>query len=311
MAMGAVPPAPSHSHQRVRIDWVHITGLLTGGAVCQTLESILGMPIVPKLGPGVMGYATRYALMVREGTRPTTIGAFCEGRAQRGKNLLQLNARGCALLADHWAKVHGSLTTLNVRITRIDLAVDFHDGEHDVDEAVKLYEAGAFAVRGRQPKCSMAGDWLHGRDGRTFYVGRRVNGKLLRVYEKGRQLGDLNSCWVRWELQLGSKERELPLAILVNPAPYFAGAYPALAQVLPAASIILPTRAIERTADLVHRLHHLRASYGATLTEAMSLAGATPVGVLNALRGPRLQANDQSRTPSWEEVLVELKQRST
>jgi phage replication initiation protein len=293
----------------VHIDWLHVTGLLSASVVCRALESILGVPVDVKLGPGLMGYATRYALMVPEGTRLITIGAFCEGTAQLDRNLLQLNARGCALLADQWAEMHTWLLTVNVRITRVDFALDFHEGEHDVDEAVRLYEAGAFAVRGRQPKCSIAGDWLRDKDGRTFYVGRRQNGKLLRVYEKGRQLGDLKSRWVRWELQLGRKERDLPLAILINPAPYFAGAYPALAQILPTTSIALPTRAIERIADLVHRLHHLRASYGTTLAEVMGLAGATPESVLDVLRGPRPQAREPPDALTWDVVLAKFNQR--
>ena len=36
--------------------------------------------------------------------------------------------------------------------------------------------------------------------GRTLYIGKRKNGKLLRVYEKGKQLGDPSSPWVRWRL---------------------------------------------------------------------------------------------------------------
>ncbi|MCW5669386.1 MAG: replication initiation factor domain-containing protein [Hydrogenophaga sp.] len=311
VAAGVMPPAPGSPPPRVQIDWLHITGQLSVAVVCRTLESILGEPVITRLGPGLMGYATRYALMVREGPKLITIGAFCEGEAQRAWNLLQLNAHGCGLLGTKWAGMLGWLMTVRVRITRIDLAVDFHQGEHDVDEGVELYKAGAFAVRGRQPKCSLAGDWLHGRDGRTFYVGRRPNGKLLRIYEKGRQLGDLKSLWVRWELQLGNKERDLPLGILIDPASFFAGAYPPLQKILQAAPINLPTRATERTADLSRRLHHLRASYGATLAETMGLAGATPEGVVDALRGPQPQARDPPTADglTWAAVLALLNRR--
>jgi phage replication initiation protein len=276
--------------------------------VSRTLESILGVALITKLGPGLMGYATRYVLMVREGNRLTTIGAFCEGEAQRDRNLLQLNSRGCAMFAGKWASMYAWLMTVRVRITRIDLAVDFYQGEHDVDEGVELYDTGAFAVRGRQPKSSLAGDWLRGEDGRTFYVGRRVSGKLLRIYEKGRQLGDLRSRWVRWELQLGNKERDLPPGILTDPDAYFAGAYPALQHILPAASISLPTRAIERATHLAHRLHHLRESYGATLDEALSLKGATPFSVVSALRRAR-PGPAEALSATWQEVLASLERR--
>lgn len=311
MAMGDAPSAPESPPTRVHIDWLHVTMLLPLSVVCRVLELILGLHVITKLGPGIMGYATRYALMVREGSKLIAIGAFCEGHAQRGWNLLRISGRGCAVLAGKWASMYRWLMTVQMRITRVDLALDFHQGEHDVDEAVALYEAGGFAVRGRQPKSSLAGDWLHGQDGRTFYVGSRDHGKLLCVYEKGRQLGDLNSLRVRWELRLGNKERDLPLGILIDPDPYFAGAYPALQKILPAAPINLPTRATERTADLARRLYHLRASYGATLAEAMDLAGATSEGVIDALRCPQPQARDPPTAEglTWAAVLALLNRR--
>lgn len=36
------------------------------------------------------------------------------------------------------------------------------------------------------PECDQAGNLINPNgDGRTFYVGKRKNGKMLRVYEKG------------------------------------------------------------------------------------------------------------------------------
>lgn len=293
------------------IDTLHAT-FLKGAAASQDVMASLGVildrPVFMRAVPGTMGYAVRYMLDVRQGSQRIAIGALCEGEAQRNWNLFQLNARGCTMHSERWQKLHGLFAAIGARITRIDLAVDFLHGEHDVDDAVKLYEAGAFDVRGRRPKCSLAGDWMFHQVGRTFYVGIRVNGKLLRVYEKGRQLGDLKSPWVRWELQLGRKERDLPLEILLDSDPYFAGAYPALQQILPAASISLPTRAIERATHLVHRLHHLRASYGATLDEALSLKGATPFAVVSALRRARL-GPAEVLSATWQEVLASLERR--
>lgn len=295
----------------VIIDTLHATFLKGAAAspdVMASVGAILDLPVFMRPVPGSMGYSTRHMLDVQQGSQRIAIGAISEGEAQRNWNLLQLNARGCAMHAGRWQKLHGLFVAIGARVTRIDLAVDFLHGEHDVDEAVKLYEAGAFDVRGRRPKCSLAGDWMFRQVGRTFYVGIRANGKLLRVYEKGRQLGDLKSPRVRWELQLGRKERDLPLDILLDPGPYFAGAYPALQQILPAASISLPTRAIERATDLVHRLHHLRASYGATLDEALSLKDATPFAVVSALRRTRADTAEVP-TVTWREVLSSLERR--
>jgi phage replication initiation protein len=82
----------------------------------------------------------------------------------------------------------------------------------------------------------MRGNWLFpDGSGLSFYVGSRTSGKLLRVYEKGKQLGgaasELFPDWVRSELELHNEGRVIPLGILINPGPYLAGAYPALAWV--------------------------------------------------------------------------------
>ena len=62
---------------------------------------------------------------------------------------------------------------------------------------------------------------------RWTLLGRRKNGKLLRIYEKGKQLGDRSSLWVRWELELHNKDREVPWDVLLRPGDYVAGAYKA------------------------------------------------------------------------------------
>ena len=64
--------------------------------------------------------------------------------------------------------------------------------------------------------------------GRSLYVGSRESGKLLRIYEKGKQLGDSKSKWVRWELELHSSQRIIPLEAMIKPSEFLAGAYPAL-----------------------------------------------------------------------------------
>ncbi|MBY5949328.1 replication initiation factor domain-containing protein, partial [Photobacterium rosenbergii] len=64
--------------------------------------------------------------------------------------------------------------------------------------------------------------------GKSFYVGTRDAGKMLRVYEKGKQLNSEHQDWVRWELELRAKDRVLPFDVLLTPDKYLAGAYPAL-----------------------------------------------------------------------------------
>ena len=52
------------------------------------------------------------------------------------------------------------------------------------------------------------GDWKYlDRDklGRTLQIGCRTSDKMLRAYEKGKQLGDKNSDWLRIEVELKGK----------------------------------------------------------------------------------------------------------
>lgn len=113
------------------------------------------------------------------------------------------------------------------KITRWDGAVDDYEGKHSVDVAVKYYLDGKFNAGGKMPGCSQNGNWLMpDGSGRTFYVGKRENGKMLRVYEKGMQLGAKWHPWVRWELELHSVDRVIPWDVLLEPGKYVAGAYP-------------------------------------------------------------------------------------
>ena len=72
--------------------------------------------------------------------------------------------------------------------------MDRFDGNPSVDDAVTFYQSNQFNAGGNRPSCSQLGNWIvPDGSGRTFYVGKRKNGKLLRVCEKGKQLGDSES----------------------------------------------------------------------------------------------------------------------
>ena len=112
------------------------------------------------------------------------------------------------------------------RITRWDGAVDDLNGKHSIEWAVDQYRKGGFSTGGNKPFTLQHGDWeIRNGNGRTFEVGRRKNGKFLRVYEKGKEQGDPSSPWVRWELQLGKRGREIPWLVLLVPGQFVAGAY--------------------------------------------------------------------------------------
>lgn len=72
-------------------------------------------------------------------------------------------------------------------------------------------------------------DWFNDTNlGRTFYIGSRKNSsRLVRVYEKGKQLGDPDSPWVRVEVSYRRRDLVLPPDMLLNPTAYISE-YPAI-----------------------------------------------------------------------------------
>ncbi|WP_052260708.1 replication initiation factor domain-containing protein [Photobacterium gaetbulicola] len=149
-------------------------------------------------------------------------------------------------------EVHNALHQLpGAKITRVDIAFDSLDGKYNIQTARKMAEHGQFVTRGRPSsycyiesghmsqvasyqKTSGNSETLKKRfgfvadKGKSLYVGTRDAGKMLRVYEKGKQLKSEHKDWVRWELELRAKDRVLPFDVLLEPDKYLAGAYPAL-----------------------------------------------------------------------------------
>ena len=154
------------------------------------------------------------------------------GEAQRGTVYVSIPGTiSGALTAHKLAQIAVFLEKTGARLTRLDCAVDDYDGRFLTIERVReWYAEGRFISNGRPPKATFISDEGSG-GGCTFYVGHRRSGKVLRVYEKGKQLGDVTSPWVRVEVQLGNKHRPLPWEALSRPADVLAGAYPALESV--------------------------------------------------------------------------------
>lgn len=149
------------------------------------------------------------------------------GKHQRGTIHVELNAHACRRVQD-WNAVRLWGETYAASITRVDLAHDDFTGDQvNILNALEWLKDGAFSSNGRPPAAQLIDD-LGSNKGKTFYVGRRESGKFLRVYEKGKQLGDESSPWARVEVELRNKSRVVPWDALVRPGQYLAGAYPAL-----------------------------------------------------------------------------------
>lgn len=207
---------------------------------------------------------------------------FAHG-GQRHTAFLSFPGEGCAFVSN-WQ----SLTThlrdeLRGHITRWDGAADDFQGHHSVDHAVELYKVDGFNNSGRQPLPRQLGNWITPDSlGRTFQVGNRKNGKLIRVYEKGKQLGDPNSPWVRWEVELHAIDRVIPWDVLQRPGDYVAGAYPCLSWVSDRASRIRTVKAQDAIAyDRLKRIGSI--AYG-TLVNLMVQREGSAERVVELLR---------------------------
>jgi phage replication initiation protein len=189
----------------------------------QPILAILGhrfAPVVP-LGHGLHGWREAHAF--------GETGAKLAIGGQHGTAFLSFSGEACSLISmAQWIELASFLRDRwGCRITRWDGAIDDFAGVHSVDSAVELFKAGLFSTGGRLPSVSQHGDWLtDSGSGRTFEIGKRKNGKLLRVYEKGMQLGCPSHPWVRWELELHNKDRDIPWEVLLDPGRLFAGAFP-------------------------------------------------------------------------------------
>ncbi len=202
---------------------------------------------------------------------------------------LQLSGDACARV-ECWATLVEFVQQRCGHLTRVDLAFDDFHGQRSVEHAVELYRAGEFcsaAGGARSGKttvsCSTAGNWIEqDGKGRTLYIGKARNGKMLRVYEKGRQLGCESSPWVRWEVQITNRDRTIPLAALLEPASYARGAYPALAFISGVPARIATRRQAERI-TVAELTHHAREAYG-PLLDVLHKSGVSAVALVERIR---------------------------
>lgn len=191
------------------------------GGFFHSLFAILGKKFSPAVDRkrGLHGY--KHSFNLGESSAMFAYGG------QAGTALVSLPGEACALVDDWSTVVEFFKAFNNAHITRWDGAVDDFEGTHSVDHAVDCYRSGIFTAGGNAPSCNQNGNWIEpDGHGRTFYIGKRKNGKMLRVYEKGMQLGGLWHPWVRWEVELHNVDRVIPWEVLLEPGRYVVGCYP-------------------------------------------------------------------------------------
>jgi phage replication initiation protein len=245
---------------------------------------------------GLHGYKTSFNI-------GKTGGLFAFG-GQRGTALVSMPGSACALIPDWHGVYHLFHEILKGRITRWDGAVDVFDGVPSVDDAVRFYLTDQFNAGGNKPSCSQQGNWIEADGtGRTFYVGKRKNGKLLRVYEKGKQLGDASSPWVRWELELHNRDRVIPWEVILEPGKYLAASYRCMGWV---SEIQERIRTTQQTASISyqHLAHYARQAYGPLINVMLEVEGS-PEKVIELLQRPGIPARLQLGEHSPAEFITE------
>ncbi|MRN38046.1 replication initiation factor family protein [Neisseria brasiliensis] len=192
----------------------------------ELLQEILGFGITQKLPfKGKFFYKSCYQL----GPDNVEYGKVHYG-GQRDTILVELNGTGCMAALPGWEnRLYEFLSKcIRPKITRVDVAHDFFNGEYTPDQAMLDHDNGHYDVHNMRPKSECRGTAWRNEDGsgKTFYIGKRGNSKFTRVYEKGRQFGDVDSPWVRFETEFRAGDIEIPLDMLLYSGSYLGGAYP-------------------------------------------------------------------------------------
>ena len=204
------------------------------------------------------------------------------GDTQRGSIHVSLNAHGCACIED-WKAVQAWGRAHTTHITRVDLTHDDHLGQQiTVETAIACFKEGKFNFNGRPPNAKFTDDFDKG-SGKTLNVGDRLSGKFLRIYEKGKQLRDPSSPWVRVELELHNKGRIIPWDVITSPGAYLAGAYPALAFLNSTQSRL---NTIQRSKEITYLalVKQLRKQYGKAINVIARMHPHDPQAVLDLLK---------------------------
>jgi phage replication initiation protein len=225
-------PYESGASNAALVDWLAFTVRSPESEdhewVMRELQELGLLGCIEELNGGYAGYAHK-AQYADNKTRLCLIA--WGGKNQAATIYVSFTGHGCARI-ENWRLVRAWLEQHKATITRLDLAYDDFQAERvSITRAIDWYLAGGFGAGGRMPGHSLHGDWLLGnqsRKGRTLEIGSREGGKLCRIYEKGKQLGDSESPWVRVEVEWHNESRHIPYEALTSPGKFLAGAYECL-----------------------------------------------------------------------------------
>lgn len=282
----------------------HGTGVEAPGVARAILDKFF--PRVFELGEQGRGrfYAWRFPLLDESGNHVGLVefGGINTIRQDGTRTArVELTGSGCRIYetssgrdhAQRWSLLASLLGCFDARLTRIDIAADDFEGVYPLTWALDKYNNGEFDKRGQRPKARLIDDM--GNDtGKTLYVGSRKSENLLRVYEKGKEQGNPQSPWVRYEAQLkASNRRELPLEMLCDPAPYMVGAYPVL-DFVGGVGERLRIAAEEVLSNCIRAVQTFRHQYGPMVNALLHASGGDEAMLSRLLLGTA-----RAKLPAW------------
>ena len=127
----------------------------------------------------------------------------------------------------------------------------------------------------------------------------------MRIYEKGKQLGDATSLWVRAEVELKDQDRIIPWDVLINPSQYLAATYPCLGY-LSAIQHKIKTISNAVSISLDAAVHHLRHMGGMLINVMMQQYSGDAFAVVNELKRHGTPKRLLPFAPHLNELLPEL-----
>lgn len=235
---------------------------------CETSIELLCRYVLQAIAPDsglmidakVRGFRNFYAYHCRILTPAGDVCGFVAmgGESQRGTFCVELSGQGCAHVTA-WAHTRAVVEGWAAKLSRVDCAHDDREGRHCLDDVKRWHAEGKFTTKGRPPAIGYAG-YADG-SGQTVYIGKNTGNQQMCAYEKGKQLGDPESPWIRFEARFGSKYRDIPYDILERPWEYLVGHYPVLEWISERSTRMDTTKA-KLAATMVSALRHARRQCG-------------------------------------------------
>lgn len=227
---------------------------------------------------------------------------------------VEVKGLGVAVALPDWNKrlyeVLSAPYFVRPKITRIDIAMDFFNGEYTPEKARQDRSNGLFNSANKiMPKGKCQGtEWedMTGKDksGKTYEIGTRNSVRFIRVYNKAAEQG-VEGFWVRFEIEFGRKA-VIPLDALKNPTSYFCGASAVTSQFSNHEPKHVETKQLKLAATIEHYLKVFKRQSGRALNFFIEwFDDLSPEQLISKLKAPHDLLPERLNPAHWSAVDAE------